>query len=80
MFQRSFKGVPRKMLGYFKEVSRVFEESFKGDSMKIAGCSNGVLCGFQWVFEKSLKSVSRMFQGIFKGVSRKIEWCSYLQC
>ena len=43
MFQRSFKGVPRKMLGYFKEVSRVFEESFKGDSMKIAGCSNGVL-------------------------------------
>ena len=40
VFQRSFKGVPRKMLGYFKEVSRVFEDSFKGVSKgkKFNGC------------------------------------------
>ena len=44
----------------FKQVSRVFKESFKGVSKKIEGCFNGVLSGFQrclkevqWVFEKN---------------------------
>ena len=60
----------------FKEVSRVFQKSFKG--VKINESSNGVLSGHQgWlkdaqlVFEESFEGVSRLFQGIFKGVSRK---------
>ena len=31
VFQGSFKGVPNKFLGCSKEVSRVFQESFKED-------------------------------------------------
>ena len=54
--------VPRKNLGYFKEISRVFQESHKGDSGKIEGCFNGVLSGNQ-----------RMLQGSFKGDSTKIK-------
>ena len=85
MSQGSFKGVPRKNLGYFKEISRVFQESHKGDSRKIEGCFNGVLSGIQrclqevqWVLEESFKVVSRMFQGSFKGVPTKIEGCSQI--
>ena len=51
----------------------MFQESFKGVSKKIEGCSNGVLCGFQrclkevqWVFEESSKGVSRGFQRSFR--------------
>ena len=39
----------------FKEVSRVFQGSFKGVLRKFQGC---------------FKEVSRVFQGSFKGVSR----------
>ena len=51
--------------------------------MKIDGCFDGVLSGFQeclkeveWMFVRSLQGVSKMFQGSFEGVSRKIEGCS----
>ena len=51
--------------------------------MKIDGCFDGVLSGFQeclkeveWMFKRSLQGVSKMFQGSFEGVSRKIEGCS----
>ena len=83
MSQGSFKGVPRKNLGYFKEISRVFQESHTGDSRKIEGCFDGVLSGIhrcfqevKWVFAESFKVVSRMFQESFKGVPTKIEECS----
>ena len=46
--------------GYFNEVSRVFQGSFKG-----------VLRMFQGY----LKEVSRMFQESFEGVSRKFKGC-----
>ena len=51
--------------------------------MKIEGCFNGDLNGFQeclkevqWVFEGSFHGVSRIFQGSLKGVSRMIVGCS----
>ena len=65
MFQGSLNDVPRKILGCFKEVSRVFQESFKG----IQRCLKEV----QWVVEESIKCVLRMFQLSFISVSRKIE-------
>ena len=42
------------------EVSRVFQESFKGVSKKLQGC---------------FKELSRMFQDSFKGDSRKSKGC-----
>ena len=82
MFQGNFKGVPRKFLGCFKEVSRVFQESLKGVSRKFQGCFNGVLSGVQGC----LKQVQRVFEEeflrcvkdvlSFKGSSRKIKGCS----
>ena len=42
VFQRSFKGVPRKFLGCFEEVERVLLEIFKGLSRTIERCFNGV--------------------------------------
>ena len=57
MFQRSFKGIPRKFLWCFKEVQ---------------GCFNGVLCGFQRFkgCSRSLMNVSQKFSGCFKEVLR----------
>ena len=83
-----FKGISREVsnlsiLGCSKEVSRVFQESFKGVSKKIEGCFNGVLSKFQrylkeaqWVFEESFKGIPRMFQGSFNVVTWKNEGCS----
>ena len=51
--QGCFKGVPRKNLEYFKEISRVFQESHKGDSRKIEGCFNGCFKGDSKVFTRS---------------------------
>ena len=73
VFQGSFKGVPRKILGCFKEVSRVFQESFKGVSSefqgsfkdflrKCQGYLKRVVSVFQENFNKNVKSVTRMFQ------------------
>ena len=66
----SFKEVSRKFQEF---VSRVFQESFWDLSMKIEGCFDGVLSGFQedlkeveWMFEGSLQGVSRKFYGCFK--------------
>ena len=77
MSQGSFKGVPRKNLGHFKEISWVFQESHEGDSRKIEGCFSG----FKDVYKKfngCLKKVSKLFQGSFKGVPTKIEGCSQI--
>ena len=70
--QGSFKGVPSTILWYFKEVSRVFEESFKGVSRKIDESFNGYLSGVlgclkevQWVYKESFNSAPRWFRGIF---------------
>ena len=49
------------------EVSRVFQESFMGVSIKFQGCFKEV----SRVFQGSLKCVSRKFQEVFKGVLRK---------
>ena len=57
MFHEGFKEV---------EVSRVFQESFKGVKMKFKGCFKEV----SRVFQGSFKDVSRKFQGCFKEVSR----------
>ena len=53
----SRKGAPRKILGCFKEVSRVFQESFKG-SRKTERCFNEFLSGF--------KRCSKEFQLVFE--------------
>ena len=53
-------GVSRKFQGWFKKVSRVFRENFKGVSRNFQGC---------------FKKVSRVFYGslmFFKEVSRVI--------
>ena len=47
--------VKRKFQGCFKEVLRVFTESFKGVSRKFQGCYSEV----SRVFRESLKDVSR---------------------
>ena len=65
--------------GYFKVVSKVFQESFKrmfqerfkGVSSKIEGNLKRYKGGLR-VFERSLKGVSRKFKWCFKGVSRKL--------
>ena len=75
MFQGSFKGVPKRFLGCFKEVSRKIEVCFNG----VHGCLKEV----QWVFEEIFKGVSRKFkcfsrwrgvprdlQGSFKGIKK----------
>jgi len=56
----------------FKEVSRGFQDSFKGVSMKIEGCFKGAFTDFPEYFEEvqRVKSVSSTFQGCFKVVSR----------
>ena len=50
--------------GCFKEVSRVFQDSFWDASRKIEGCFNGILSWFQGC----LIDVSMVSQGNFKGV------------
>ena len=40
VYQGSFKGGQRKVLGCFKEVESVFQESFNGVQRKIGGCLN----------------------------------------
>ena len=56
--QESFKGVSKKFLGCFKEVSWTFQENFKSVSQKFQGC---------------LKKVSSVFRGSLKGVSRNFK-------
>ena len=79
---KSFNGVSRlfkgclKCKGCFKEVLRVFTESFKGISREFKGCFKEVSGKYQGCFKK----VSRLFQlrlkdvsSNFKGVSRVFE-------
>ena len=54
MFQGSFKGV-WKFQGCFMEVSRVFQESFKG-----------FFQGISRMFQEIFKGISRVFQACFK--------------
>ena len=53
MFQESLNGVQRKILGCFKEASRMLQECFKGVSKKIEG--------FSRQFQRHSKEVSRVF-------------------
>ena len=46
VFQGSFKGIPKKSLGCFNEVSRVFQESFKWGTRVFKRSSMGVLGKF----------------------------------
>ena len=55
---RSIDGVSRKFQRSFKEVSRVFQESFRGISRKSQGC---------------FKEDGRVFQGNFRLVSRVVK-------
>ena len=52
--------------GCFKEVSRVFQDSFWDASRKIEGCFNGVLSGFQGF--KKFMGVLKVFHECFKEV------------
>ena len=64
----------------FRNVSRVFQDSFKkflgssnDDSRNIQGVSvvSRVFQRSQWEFQRSCKGVSIVFQGSFKGVPSK---------
>ena len=77
VFQGSFRDISRKfqecfnlrkILGYFKKVSRFFQERSK--------VSQG---SFQWVsrvLERSSEQISGKFQICFRGFSRKFYGCS----
>ena len=78
MFQESFVGISKKCQKHFKEVSRVFQGSykifqevsgfqFKGVSRKLKGRLEGVSRVFQGYFIE----VEKVFQGSLKRVSRK---------
>ena len=54
--------------GCFKEVIRVFTESYKGLSGKFKGCFKEVFR----VFQGSFRQFSSVFQDSFKGFSTKI--------
>ena len=70
LFPKRFNGVSRKFKGClkfqgcFKEVSRVFQRSFKGVCRKFQGCFKEVSRVFQLRFQgisSSFKRVSRVF-------------------
>ena len=63
-FPRSFKSGFRKIQGYFKKVSRVFQIIFPWVSRVLERSSKTILENFQWRFKK----VSRVFQESFKSV------------
>ena len=63
---RMFQDILRKFQGCFKEVSRTFQESFKGVSRKFQDCFKKL----PRMFQDSFKGVSRKFKGCFKEVSR----------
>ena len=54
-FNGSFTGLPRKLQGYFMDVSKVFWESFKEASKSLR------------VLQERLKGASREFSAGFKG-------------
>ena len=60
------KGVSRRFLGCFNEVSRTFQDSLKGVSQKLPRCFKKISRMCQ---ERCFKKVSRVLQGGFKGVS-----------
>ena len=68
-----FKGC-LKFPGCFKEVSRMFQGSFKGVFRKFQECFHEV----SRLFHGSFKSVSRKFQERFKEVSGKFQGCHCL--
>ena len=74
MFQASFKGVLIKFLGCFKEVSRVFYESFK-DVVRLKGISMWISMVLK-KFNVCLREVLNWFQRRLKVFSRKIDGCS----
>ena len=61
------KGVSRRFLGCFNEVSRTFQDSLKGVSQKLPRCFKKISRMCQ---ERSVKGVSRKFQGCYKEVLR----------
>ena len=56
-----------------KEVSSIFQGSFKGVSRKVEGSSESPL--IQESSKVYVKEVQRVFQGGFKYISRKIQGC-----
>ena len=63
------------MSGCLREVSKVFQGSFKGVLRKIEGSSGSPLRMIQESFKVYVKEVKRMFQGSFKDILRKIQGC-----
>ena len=59
---KNFRGVLGKFHGCHREISRVFQECFTGDS--------SLLSQFQWEFQEGFKDLSSKFQGSFIDVSR----------
>ena len=55
--QESFKGVSKKFLGCFKEVSWTFQENFKSVSQKFQGCLKKVSSVFFRKFEGYFKEL-----------------------
>ena len=74
---KSFNGVSRefkgclKFKGDFKEVLRVFTESFMGVSRKF----QGLFKESSRVIQGSLMEISRVFQESLKVFSSSIDWC-----
>ena len=56
------------MSGCLREVSKVFQGSFKGVLRKIEGSSGSPLRMIQESFKVYVKEVKRMFQGSFKDI------------
>ena len=52
-----FKKVLLKFRECFKEVSKVFQESFRILSRKVEGCFEGVFCEFQRYFKEVLRMI-----------------------
>ena len=75
MCQGSFNGLSRKIPRSFKEVTRVFQESFKGIFLEnVRGVLRKIeeyVKEIQREFQVSLKCVSRLILGSFKVVPIK---------
>ena len=69
MFKRRFKGISRGFHGYFKEVQRVFQESFKDTFISYKIVSRMPQGSFKKAVEGRWKSVSRELYGSLKRVS-----------
>ena len=64
MLTRVFQGI----LVTFREVSRVFQECFKGIFKKVLRVFQGNLQWISNIFERSSKVILEKFQRCFKGV------------